>query len=49
MQSIRIDISDISLHKEAAKQLIEFAKNQSKRNEFEELANSTRKSKYFIQ
>ena len=28
MQLINIDISDISLHKEAAKQLIEFAKNQ---------------------
>ena len=28
MQSIRIDISDISLHKEAAKQVIEFAKDQ---------------------
>lgn len=28
MQSLKIDISDISLHKDAAKQLIEFAKDQ---------------------
>lgn len=28
MRSLNIDISDISLHKEAAKQLIEFAKEQ---------------------
>jgi len=28
MRSLNIDISDISLHKEAAKQLIEFAKQQ---------------------
>ena len=28
MRSLKIDISDISLHKEAAKQLIEFAKDQ---------------------
>ena len=28
METIKIDISDISLHKEAAKQLIEFAKEQ---------------------
>jgi tRNA threonylcarbamoyladenosine biosynthesis protein TsaE len=28
MSSLKIDISDISLHKEAAKQLIEFAKEQ---------------------
>lgn len=28
MKTLKIDISDISLHKEAAKQLIEFAKDQ---------------------
>lgn len=28
MQTLKIDISDISLHKDAAKQLIEFAKEQ---------------------
>jgi tRNA threonylcarbamoyladenosine biosynthesis protein TsaE len=28
MQSIKIDVSDISFHKQAAKQLIEFAKEQ---------------------
>lgn len=28
METIKLDISDISLHKEAAKQLIEFAKEQ---------------------